>query len=142
MHIYDMWSSISRTAGRLVTLRASSAQLGILSDLHDQMIDLSEKDDTIRYHPLNTAFHSSLFEFSGNPRLAQLHTQISKEMRLFSKHGIIGVGSLRVSAHEHAEILQAIKAGDAERAAVAFETHVLHGKQRILDSLLKGRDLV
>jgi DNA-binding GntR family transcriptional regulator len=138
MNIYDVWAGVSRAAGRLAALRATLKQVKTLENLHHSMLTVSKNENLERYHALNIEFHTFIFECSANPRLKLLHSQISKEMTLFSRRGVIGVGSLRVSTHEHSKIFEAIKDGDPERAAFEFESHVLNGKQRIVDTVVSG----
>lgn len=131
--IYEAWAGLSRAAGRLAAIRASLPQIQSIESLHEEMLEMRDREDVGRYHLLNQKFHSLIFEISGNARLFQIHEQISKEMVLSSRKGVVGLGSLRISSREHSLIVDAIKAADAEGAASAFENHVLLGKQRILD---------
>lgn len=138
VNIYDMWAGISRAAGRLAAMRANLPQINEINRLHEQMLKVRDQEDAKRYHLLNIEFHARIFDCAGNTRLRQMHDQISKEMMLFSKRGVIGVGSLRVSAREHTAILEGIKTGDSELAASSFENHVLNGKQRIIESVVNN----
>ena len=141
MDIYDAWAGLSRAAGRLAAKRANKRDIAAIEALHQEMVEVRDLEDTGRYHLLNQKFHSLLFEISGNPRLLALHDQISKEMVLFSRKGVVGVGSLRVSSREHALIVDAIKDADPMGAANALEDHILLGKQRIIDSWLRDQQM-
>ncbi|MDP2254717.1 MAG: GntR family transcriptional regulator [Polaromonas sp.] len=139
LHLYDLRAGISRTAGRLLTIRATGPQLQALFEMHEGMNAACEADDVDSYHDLNLRFHQALSEYTGNPRLQRLDAGIAKELALFMRRGVFTNASARRSCFEHGELLRAIKAGDSEGAAAAFEAHVLTGKQRMLDSISFSR---
>jgi DNA-binding GntR family transcriptional regulator len=136
--LYDIRAGLSRTAGRLAAVNATSEQVLALVALHEQMVEVCGTGDSERYHPLNVEWHDRLFESTRNARLKELHDGISKEVSLFVRHGVLGPASLRVSTREHSEILDAIRGGDADLAAAAFERHVLAGKQRMIDNVARA----
>jgi DNA-binding GntR family transcriptional regulator len=72
---------------------------------------------------------------SRNPRLIDFHAITERELFLFLRRGVRGASRPRMSNQEHLQILEAITAGDEVAAARAFETHIITGKQRMLDSL-------
>jgi DNA-binding GntR family transcriptional regulator len=70
--------------------------------------------------------------------LIAFYEMISSGLQLFRRRNLRSEHQIEASVAEHEKILDAIKAGDAERAARVFERHVLGGKQRMLDSLPSG----
>lgn len=140
LDVYDVRAGLARVAGRLAALRVSAAQLDGLERLHEQMEDARSHGDSDGYYTLNRRFHASLFEVAGNPRLASIHEATEKELQLFLRRGVLGSSRVKTSSLEHRKVLDAIRDGNEEDAAKAFERHCLRGKQRMLDSLASTGD--
>ena len=136
LHLYDVRSGLARIAGRLLALRASSAQIDELTALWEDMEQARRAQDTDGFHEINLTFHGQLVAFAGNPRLMAVDEGIGKELRLFLWRGLFGASRLRVSNLQHREILDAVIEGDEEKAGSAFERHVIMGKQRMLDNVI------
>jgi DNA-binding GntR family transcriptional regulator len=137
LDLYEVRAGLSRSAGRLAALNATTGQIQALLALNARMLDLCEAGDSDEYHRLNVEWHDLLFDCAANPRLKELHESISKEVSLFVKRGVVGAGNLRVSAREHAEIFEGIRRGDPEAASKAFEQHVLAGKLRMIENVAR-----
>jgi DNA-binding GntR family transcriptional regulator len=76
-----------------------------------------------------------LIEYAGNPRLTAVSESVRNELQLYLRDAVVGPARLRKSQTEHRQILEGIVDGDVERAAAAFESHILAGKQRMLEYL-------
>jgi DNA-binding GntR family transcriptional regulator len=135
LHLYDVRAGLAPTAGRLVCTRISSSELEALFAMHEGMTAACKADDLDAYHQENLRFHQALTNCTANPRLQRLDSGIAKELGLFMRRSVFTSASARRSCFEHGEMLAALREGDAERAASAYEAHILTGKQRILDSM-------
>lgn len=135
LHLYDIRAGLARTAGRLVSTRVTAQELEALFAMHEAMTAACKADDLDAYHQRNLEFHRQLTHCTGNPRLQRLDGGIAKELGLFMRRSVFTSASARRSCFEHGEMLAAMRDGDAERAASAYEAHILTGKQRILDSM-------
>ena len=86
----------------------------------------------------DVAFHSFIYEMSGNPLIAPT----AEAHWLFLRRVMIGVllhaerGTLVWS--EHDEILNALVAGDAEGGVDLATRHVVGAKQALMDAMAKG----
>jgi len=89
-------------------------------------------NDPGAYYPLNRAFHGALMGFAGNARAQRICEDIGNELNLFRRRALVPAENMRDSNAEHAKIIDAIAAGDAERARRAGETHILGGKRRFV----------
>lgn len=135
LHLYDVRSGLARVAGRLLASRVTTEQVSQLTALYDSLERAREARDQAAYNEGNRDFHAKLLECTGNDRLISYHETTEKELQLFVRRGVLGPARLRVSNQEHRQILDAIAQGDDERAATAFERHILNGKRRMLESL-------
>lgn len=135
LNLCDLRSGLARVAARLAALRATPEQVDQLWELWEEMEKnrLARRSDD--YHDRNDRFHNAIIEASGNMRLLTLHEMTDRELHLFRHWGVIAAKRLDQSNIEHREIIECIEKGDEWGAALAFEKHVLNGKQRMLDSI-------
>ncbi|HEV2673107.1 MAG TPA: FCD domain-containing protein [Aliidongia sp.] len=138
LELFDVRAGLGRTAGRLLAARASGSQLQALRELSDQLTAAVSIGSTAEFHRLNLRFHAAIMEFAGNARLEEMDVAVRNEMQLYIRDGLLGEAQLRISNNEHTLILNAIVDGDPERAGAALETHILNGKQRMLNGA-RGR---
>ncbi len=135
LHVYDVRAGLAHVAGRLAALRATPAHIAELRALWDRMEHAIAEQNPDAYYDVNRTFHARIVEISKNPRLIDFHATTERELFLFLRRGVAGSSRPRMSNLQHLQILDAIAAGDAGVAAQAFETHIITGKQRMLDSL-------
>ena len=135
LHLYDVRAGLARVTGRLVAQHASRRQLENLRMTFDDMEAAVAADNIGSFYESNLAFHSQLLEYAGNPRLLALSETVRNELQLYLRDAVVGPARLRQSQAEHRQILEGIVAGETERAAAAFEGHILAGKQRMLEYL-------
>jgi DNA-binding GntR family transcriptional regulator len=82
--------------------------------------------DVARFLSADREFHLSLLELLGNRRLVKFVATLRDQTRLYGLHNLAEEGQLESSAAEHAELLDALVAGDGERAARVMSTHLGH----------------
>jgi DNA-binding GntR family transcriptional regulator len=132
IHLYDVRSGLFGLAGRLAVPRATPADV---EDLRNTVDAIGGASDVDHYYPGNVEFHQKLVALSGNPRLIQLHGDLSKELHLLRRNGLESAEARKQSTREHREIVDSFAAGDPARTADLMERHVLEGKKRVLDGL-------
>ena len=135
LDLFDIRASFARAAGRLAAVRATQSQLASLADLHHEMSGARKALDFVSYFKLNSAFHDTVFAAAANERLTELNASINNELMLFNQRNMERVAYLDTSILEHGRILAALKEGAQDRVARAFESHILSGRQRMLDML-------
>lgn len=133
LHIYDVRAGLARVAGRLAALRATQVQVGELRALWQSMENAIASSDSDAYYDLNRNFHLQIVAISNSPRLIDFYGITEREVFLFLRRG--ATSRPRMSNQQHLQIVEAIAAGDEAGAANAFETHIITGKQRMLDTL-------
>jgi DNA-binding GntR family transcriptional regulator len=135
LHVYDVRAGLAHVAGRLAALRATPTHVAELRALWDRMEHAIAEQNPDSYYDVNRTFHARIVGISKNPRLIDFHATTERELFLFLRRGVAGSSRPRMSNQQHLQILNAIAAGDEVAAAQAFETHIITGKQRMLDSL-------
>lgn len=135
LELYDIRASLAREAGRLTALRVMPEVVGELEVLQAQMSDALARRDGHQYQSLNAEFHQRLLKASKNARLIELNQAVENELALYIGKGGFSLAQMQASNVEHRHIVEAVGAANVEAAACAFEAHVRHGRQRMLNTL-------
>jgi DNA-binding GntR family transcriptional regulator len=135
MDLYEIRAGLARTAGRLAALRLTADEEQLLSLLIDQMDSAVAERSSHQYQTLNTEFHRQLMAATKNPRLITINQAVEDELTLYIYKGVYSFAQMQRSSKEHRELFEALRAGQADAAAQAFENHVQTGKKRMLDTV-------
>jgi len=109
-------------AVRLAAERRTDEQLARLEELVDAGHAAVKSDDPAQVGRVNTAFHEALVSCTGNTVLAEILRGLSQRVRWYyaTVTNQRGTGSME----EHAELVEAIRARDAARAASLIRRHI------------------
>lgn len=135
LDLYDIRAGISRVSGRLIAARLTAQEDEQLTALIERMEAALTRRDAAAYSDLNSTFHRQLMAATKNPRLIELNDSIESELSLYLRKGVYTIAQMGVSHQEHKLLLEAVREGNAVTAAEAFESHILTGKQRMLDTM-------
>ncbi len=135
LDLYDVRAGLAQVAGRLVASRLTAAEETNLLALAREMGEAVAMRDGARYGELNTSFHKRLMAATKNARLIDVNARIEDELSLYLHKGVYTIAQMQGSLAEHDRILEAVRNGRIAEAAEAFESHVLNGKQRMLDTV-------
>jgi DNA-binding GntR family transcriptional regulator len=128
---YEVREALEVMAARLATTRLGHAGLARLEELTEAMARHAGRDEVDAFFDANAAFHASLVEASGNGRLCELHAQLLGQIGRYRQRSLSLRGSLDQSVAEHRAILEALAAGDAERAARLTSDHIRVPQRRL-----------
>ena len=135
MELYDMRAILFGFACERLTRVASGAQKAELAGLVAEMDRAIERADNRAYYELNLRFHDAVMDVAGHRRATQIYESLVKEAHLFRQRALASTPSMRESNREHTAILDAVTAGDGERARRLAEQHVQSGKRRWLQTM-------
>ena len=135
--IYDVRAHLFGLAGRLAASRVSFRDV---VELRALVAEMHEAKDIDTYYPLNVAFHARLVELSGNKRVAELYSALSKELHLFRRRGLVQGDSMVLSNQEHMRIIEALRDHSCDLSERTMTDHILAGKARLLERV-KGQGL-
>ena len=133
LHVYDVRAGLAYVAGRLAAMRATEHEIAELRGLWQEMENTIPTQNSDAYYDINRRFHTRIVDITNNPRLIEFSATTEREVFLFLRRGV--ATRPKISNRQHLQIVEAIAAGDSEAAARAFESHIITGKQRMLDSL-------
>jgi DNA-binding GntR family transcriptional regulator len=128
---YEVREALEAMAARLATARLGQAGLARLEELTRAMEQHADRDEVDAFFDANAEFHASLVDAAGNGRLKEMHAQLVGQMNRYQRRSLALRGSLRQSVAEHRTILEALAAGDPERAARVTAEHVRVPQQRL-----------
>jgi DNA-binding GntR family transcriptional regulator len=93
-----------------------------------QALPLSESE---QYLSLDEEFHNLVWQLSHNPTLVSIMKQLRNQIRIVMSTTIRLPRRRELSLAEHQAIFDAIKARDAQAAALAARTHMHHALQAV-----------
>lgn len=130
LELYEVRVAITGHACAKLARSIAPEQLAALRELVRRMEAAHAAGDAAGYYELNIDFHAALLGFLGNARLLRINDELGHELNLFRRRSLVTAAGMAASNAEHAEIVDAIAAGDAARARTAGEAHILHGMRR------------
>lgn len=121
---YQVREALETMAIRLAVGRIGPDQVERLKELHQTMVAQAERGEVTAFFETNAAFHQVLVDSSGNKRLRDMYRLLMGEMGRYQARSLARRGGLGKSVSEHSKILEAVVAGDAERAATLLADHI------------------
>jgi DNA-binding GntR family transcriptional regulator len=109
---------------RQVTPRIPAAAIPALRELGRAIVDNAAAGDLVAYTEADRRFHLAILEYSSNPRLVSLVSDLRSHTRLYGLSGMVDRGTLAGSAAEHLELVDLIAARDAQAAGDLMERHI------------------
>ncbi|WP_236792672.1 GntR family transcriptional regulator [Amycolatopsis sp. GM8] len=135
--VYELRSAVDALAAREVARTRPPDLLDRLRELLERQRAAVEAGDITRYAELDRAFHATIWQGSPNRRLPAIADLLGAQLQLGQNLTITVPGRPEASLDEHAEILEALAAGDTAAAEQATRRHVAR-VIRALESALDG----
>jgi DNA-binding GntR family transcriptional regulator len=135
--IYELRSAVDTLAARDIARDRPQELLQRLSDLLAGQRQAITSGDVKGYAQLDREFHALIWEGSANRRLLAIADLLGAQLQLGQNVTIAVPGRPEASLDEHAEILDAMMAGDTAAAEQATRRHVTR-VIRALESALPG----
>ncbi len=121
---YRVREALETLAIGLAVPRLDGADLAQLRELQNEMARHVERGAVNRFFEANAAFHDLFVVASGNQKLQQIYRQLMDQTGRYLARSLALRGSVERSLAEHSAILEAVEAGDAERAARLLADHI------------------
>jgi DNA-binding GntR family transcriptional regulator len=118
-------------SARLAGLNAKQEGIDRLRELCSQGEDALNSDDIETVVALNAQFHAAVTGMSGNNVLVELAAQVDRRVRWYYTPVARHRGAQ--SWKEHAALIEAVAAGDSERAAAVMRDHTEHTRRSYLE---------
>ena len=138
-HIYDIRGLLQEHAARRIPLPLDPALVATLTALHERHCAAVAAGDLRAVRLLNNQFHDTLFGACGNAYLAEAIAHYSWLAHAIRSYRIGDPVLLAQAQVEHAEMIDALTAGDRERLVRLCVEHILPSKEAYLRAEA-GRD--
>jgi DNA-binding GntR family transcriptional regulator len=113
--------AVGRSAGRLDEAGRAACRRNV-----EDGKAAAQAGDLVAFLEYDAAFHRELLLPLGNTRLVEIIGRLRDQTRLYGLPDLAVQGLLTVSAKEHESLLEAVEAGDAERAQQEMTRHLKH----------------
>lgn len=124
MEMFEVMAEFEATCGRLAARRISDEALGDLQAANESCMLAVHQNDTETYYSENERFHHIIYSQSGNGFLEQETKRLHRRLKPFRRLQLQLRGRLAQSMNEHQLIVQALRNGDAVKAAKTLRNHV------------------
>lgn len=128
--LYELRLILEIAAVRKAAL--SGKQPRAAAALRKEMADYLDEDPQITFHKLDVTFHRSISDLGSNPELATTLMRVHQRIQSVRVRRHVP-GRLRIAHRQHAAILSAIRAQDADAAEAAVTEHITSARDYVLD---------
>lgn len=138
--IYDILTEIESLAAAKAAERDLSDQdLAPLSESINAMASALIADDREAWAAADDTFHRTLTQLSGSTRIIQIARMLADQVRRARMVTLYMRPAPIRSNEDHAQVLDAIRRGDADAARAIHRAHRLAAKEVLLDLLQRHR---
>jgi len=121
---YQVREALETLAIRLAVPRLAETDLARLRELHREMVEHTRRGEINAFFNTNARFHELFVVAADNQKLQEMYRLLMGQMARYLARSLALRGSLEKSVAEHAAILEAVEAGDVERAARLLADHI------------------
>ena len=125
-------------AVRLTAQRIDAAGAARLGACLARQRELLERGDLLAASEANADLHAALLELSGHGTALRLIQALSSQTVRYQYRTILIPGRSAASVEEHAAIVDAVVAGDADRAEEAMRTHLFNVARAVQGGSFRG----
>ena len=116
--------SLEETTARLAAELASASQILALRSMLERQREADTAGDREAFHQADELFHATIAEIAKYPGIWKLILQVKVNVDRFRRLTLPQAGRMTQVIAEHEQILSAIEAHDAQRAAGAMGKHL------------------
>jgi DNA-binding GntR family transcriptional regulator len=130
--IYTLRSVLEGMATRLLVERITDEELGLLTEIVEEMKQAADQGDVERLVELDLAFHERIWQLSGHKRLCETMRQMIGPIRLFLAVNTQVYGDLVDNVLEHVDLVEVMASRDARQAERVMVEHIEEAGERNL----------
>jgi DNA-binding GntR family transcriptional regulator len=130
--IYEIESLIEPYLASSFVELATSEEIANLETIHDEISNL-DFEDPIKFHDLDTAFHTIFYRKHSNRQALELWRVNREILGAFSKNIVIANWRREAIVTEHSNLLSSVKRHDVEAAAAILKAHVLGSGKHLIE---------
>lgn len=136
--LFQVLAELEGLAVRLAVPRIDDVAMRALQRLHDRMIRHKAEDRRRECFEVDQAIHQRLIDIAGNAALASVRVLLMHRARRGRYRAFFTQERWDEAMEEHAALIAAIAARDAEGADALMREHVLHTGQTLCRAMTEG----
>jgi len=136
--VLEIRAALDSLATALAAERITNEELKDLKHVNNQFASYVEKENLQNLIKKDVEFHEIIYRSSRNEKLLQITNNLREQVHRFRVIYMKNQSAHKGLVVEHTEILDAIQAKDAERAAMLARKHIENQEQAILNSIGKS----
>ncbi|WP_236960110.1 GntR family transcriptional regulator [Methylobacterium durans] len=125
IEMITVWAALEGMAAHLAATRAEDSDLAELGSFFDAFPSSHSADRLDDYADANIAFHQAIIRLGGCNLMVEMTANLFVHVRAIRTLSIHQEGRIDRSVREHASIIAALRARDADRAATLVRDHAL-----------------
>lgn len=133
--LIELLAELEAACAKLATRRLTQEEAEALKRIHKESVAFEESGDAQGYSRCNAAFHEILYQACRNAPLAAEIAHIRSRTRVYRQSVFQNQLRIRRSREDHAQILEALLAGDAPAASAAMLEHIAGGVRDFTDMI-------
>jgi DNA-binding GntR family transcriptional regulator len=122
--MFEVMAELEGMAGALAARRHTEQDRTALLTSHERCERSARTDDTDSYYYDNETFHHTIYEAGHSGFLAEQCVALHRRLRPYRRLQLRVRNRVKVSVREHAGIVAAILAGEAEQARSRLRSHI------------------
>lgn len=122
--MFEVMAELEAACARRAALYATEDEVSKLASAHEACRSALQADDPDRYYRRNEDFHRALYAISHNGFLAEQSNLMQRRLRAYRRLQLRMPNRMASSFDEHAAVVAAIRAGDADLAPDLIRAHV------------------
>lgn len=134
-NIFALRLLLEPEAASLAAEKISEGQLIRLHEICNASYDPNDLVTAEAFLRLNTEFHATIAQVSGNERLAEIIAQLLCEMERIFHVGLRLRNRSEEMTHEHETLVTALRAGDSEAAKRESATQIEASREMVIHGL-------
>ena len=139
--LYELRLLLEPASCRLAAGKVDAERLAKLDAICQLGYEAGDPDSTLRFLDANQRFHLTVAEATGNRRLMRTLAQVLDELARVMHIGLAQGNHAAELQHEHASLLEALQAGDGERAEALCKSQITASRDMVISAVLGSRQL-
>ncbi len=130
---FEVMAALEGLCGALAARRITDPMQRKLERAHEDCVKEAAQENADAYYYANERFHLALYEACQNSFLAEQARQLHTRLKPYRRLQLRARSRVANSLAEHQAVVDAIRAGDGERAERLLRDHILIQGERLAD---------
>ncbi|GGO65556.1 MULTISPECIES: GntR family transcriptional regulator [Bowmanella] len=140
--MYEALQELEALCARLSAERMTAVERKQIQRMHQLSEEAVHSEDVERFAELNNQIHTAIHQGSRNKTLQETIAKLRKRLSLYRQPWLFEKRNrLEASYREHAELVEAIIAGDRDQAFDAMRNHISNTSLGTIDYLISQKPL-